>query len=319
VNNGLLAAWQNGNTQGAWELGIHPSPDLRSLINPTGVLYVAGADPLADDAGLLGVLKQNAACLVVQELFLTETARAADVVLPALPFTHREGSYTSGERRVQRFYLAVPSRTEARADFTITAQIALRLGHTLEGRSAAQVFKRLADQIPAFEGLDYAALAETEPQYPLIGRQDLYYGGTSYDNHQGLGKTLALVMAAGPGVNLPEPFDSRPSRLPGAEGNRALAVVPVTRLYDQGTTLTPSRILQPRLTRACLLLGPADLDRLGLQVGETVQVSLDGRAYTLEVLLEEGAPAGVGLIPRSVGVPIHGPALAQVQRAPVMA
>ena len=59
----------------------------------------------------------------VQELFLTETARLAEVVLPAQAFSEREGSYTNGERRVQRFYPGVPPGPQVRADFTITAQI----------------------------------------------------------------------------------------------------------------------------------------------------------------------------------------------------
>ena len=64
---------------------------------------------------------------MVQELFLTATAKLADVVLPAQSFIEREGSYTSGERRVQRFYPAVPPKAAYLPDFRITAQIGERL------------------------------------------------------------------------------------------------------------------------------------------------------------------------------------------------
>jgi NADH-quinone oxidoreductase subunit G len=67
------------------------------------------ADPLRDDAELADAVR-GTGFLVVQELFLTATARAADVVFPAQAFTEREGSVTSGDRRVQRFYPAVPTR-----------------------------------------------------------------------------------------------------------------------------------------------------------------------------------------------------------------
>ena len=61
---------------------------------------------MGDDPSLTDVVR-DAGFVVVQDLFLTETAKLADVVLPAQPFTEREGTYTSGERRVQRFYPAV--------------------------------------------------------------------------------------------------------------------------------------------------------------------------------------------------------------------
>jgi len=74
----------------------------------------------------------RAAFVVVQDLFLTETAKLADVVLPASPYTEREGSYTSGERRVQRSTQCCrPARP--RADFAIAAQIGQRMGCLSKG------------------------------------------------------------------------------------------------------------------------------------------------------------------------------------------
>ena len=86
------------------------------------VVYIVAADPAGDDPSLAEALK-SARAVIVQELFLTETAKLADVVLPAQAYTEREGSFTSGERRVQRFYPAVPPRGQARPDFAITAQV----------------------------------------------------------------------------------------------------------------------------------------------------------------------------------------------------
>ncbi len=73
--------------------------------------------------------------VVVQDISLTATAGLADVVLPAQAYTEREGTFTSGERRVQRFYPAVPVTGEARPDFVITSQIARQMGYILEGTS----------------------------------------------------------------------------------------------------------------------------------------------------------------------------------------
>jgi NADH-quinone oxidoreductase subunit G len=126
--------------------------------------------------------------VVVQELFLTETARLADVVFPAQAFTEREGSLTSGERRVQRFYPAVSVLPDCRADFQIAGMLAQRLGLDVESQFAARVMGRLVAKARRFAEIGanpYRRLAETEAQWPIIGRADLYYGGTMYENSQG--------------------------------------------------------------------------------------------------------------------------------------
>lgn len=130
INNGLVAVWPHNNTQGAWDMGLHPNLLPGYKANPkndsgaadiyTGLasgkiqaLYVMGADPLGD--GLMAGRSQLD-FLVVQELFLTETAKIADVVLPAQSWAEREGTYTNGERRVQRFYPAIPVVGDSRPD-----------------------------------------------------------------------------------------------------------------------------------------------------------------------------------------------------------
>jgi NADH-quinone oxidoreductase subunit G len=140
---------------------------------------------------------------VVQELFETETAKLADVVLPAQAYTEREGTVTSGERRVQRFYPAVPALEGTKADFAITSQVAKQMGVILEGTSASVVFEIMAADNSSFAGLNYARLAETEPQWPIVGRGDMYYGGTTYANKQGLGVQLSNAAQRGEKVGLP--------------------------------------------------------------------------------------------------------------------
>ena len=189
-NNGLIGVWPHANDQGAWELGFQPASDLADRLAGK-LVYVIAADPAGDDPKLAEALK-GAATVIVQELFLTETAKLADIVLPAQAYTERDGSFTSGERRVQRFYPAVPPQAQARPDFEITAKIATGLGLDIEGRSASHVMDRLAASVKAFSGVSYLKLAEVTDQYPIVGRADLYYGGTTYENKQGLGVQLAL-------------------------------------------------------------------------------------------------------------------------------
>jgi NADH-quinone oxidoreductase subunit G len=155
------------------------------------IVYIAAADPAGDDPKLAEALK-SAKSVIVQELFLTETASLADIVLPAQACTERDGSYTSGERRVQRFYPAVTALGETKTDYAITALIAAKLGLELEDRSALLVMDRIAASVPAFAAISYGKLVEVTRQWPIIGRSDLYYGGTSYQNSQGLGVHLIL-------------------------------------------------------------------------------------------------------------------------------
>ncbi len=298
VNNGLVAVWQRANDQGAWDAGFRPVEDLPAALRKAEVVLIAAADPAGDDPQLAQALEETG-FVIVQELFMTETARRAHLVLPVQAFTEREGSFTSGERRVQRFYPALPPRPQTRPDFAVTAGIGKALGLDIEGRAASLVFLRLAQTLPAYTGLTYTQLAEVTQQYPLIGRSDLYYGGTAYDNHQGLGVPLPLLPAAQPVVV------SAPRSTPSVmtdEGEILLA--PVTRLYDRGSTVLPSTLLHQRLAGRTLRLNPQTAADFGLSAGDTVRLSQNGWTAEAQVELDEDLPLKVGLAVRSTGLPL---------------
>jgi NADH-quinone oxidoreductase subunit G len=299
-NNGLIGVWPRANDQGAWEQGLRPATDLAKAFHDKAVYFLA-ADPVGDDSNLSEALK-GAKFVAVQELFLTATAQLADVVLPAQAYTEREGSFTSGERRVQRFYPAVPPRPETRADFAITASIAKELGFELEASSASLVMERLAASFKAFAGVSYRKLAETSEQWPIVGRRDLYYGGTTYENKQGLGVQLAL--------NALVPIQSISVKSLRPDEDHWLAV-PVTRLYDCGITVTTSELLRAHIGATAVILHPDTAAKLGVADGEQVKVN----GFQAEVRLDATVPASVALLPRSMGVPIDAPAVAVVKKA----
>jgi len=299
ANNGLIGVWPKANDQGAWEIGFRPEEDLAKVFKGK-VVYIVAADPAGDDPALAAALKE-AKFVAVQELFLTATARLADVVLPAQAYTERDGSFTSAERRVQRFYPAVPVRGEARADFAITAQIADRAGLKLEDRSALAVMDQLAASVPAFAGLSFRRLAEVSEQWPIVGRSDLFYGGTLYENSQGMGVQLAPSARGGERVSIP-PVKRRTALRPQEE---ACLAVPVTRLYDRGITVSTSGLLQARIGEAAVLVHPSLAKKLGLEA--LAEIRLDGSTLQLKVRLDETVPASVALLPRSMGIPIAEP------------
>jgi NADH-quinone oxidoreductase subunit G len=299
-NNGLIGVWPRANDQGAWEIGFRPAADLAKAIKGKAV-YILAADAVGDDPHLQEALK-GAKFVVVQELFLTATAMLADVVLPAQAYTEREGSFTSGERRVQRFYPAVPPRPETMADFSITAAIAKELGFEMEESSASLVMDGLAASVKAFAGISYRKLAETHEQWPIVGRRDLYYGGTTYENRQGLGVQLAL--------NAPFPVKSAAMKSLRPDEDQWLAV-PVTRIYDRGLTVSTSELLLPHIGVAAVFLHPDSAAKLGVKAGEQLKVN----GFQAEVRLDETVPASVALLPRSMGFPINAPVVAGLKKA----
>jgi len=306
-DNGLIGVWQRVNDQGAWEIGFRPEADLASALKNKTV-YVVGADPAGDDPALAKALKA-AKFVAVQDLFETETARLADVVFAAKAYPEREGTFTSGERRVQRFYRAVPAPGEAKADFAITSQIARQMGFILEGTSVAIVFEILAESVRAFSGLDYGKLAEVRPQWPVVGRGDLYYGGTTYENKQGLGVQLIPAAQAGETVRLP----AIPKVVALRPKENKLLAVPVTKLYDRGTTVAPAELLNQRIGAAFVGLHSMAAEKLGVTAGERVRLSLDGVSSEAVVKIDDSISAGVALVPRSMGLPISGPMAAEVK------
>jgi len=339
-NNGLLGVWQRANDQGAWDMGFRPVDDVPAALGSARALYLVGTDPISDEPSLLTADKRHPAdkvrpFVVVQDLFMTPTARLADVVLPVQAYTEREGSYTSGERRVQRFYPALPQpsgsadsafptdkqhpadivrpKDRPAADFAITGRIAQRLGMDLEFLAASRVMARIAESVAGYDGLSYQKLAEVHEQWPIIGRADLYYGGTSYENRQGLGVQLTPAVQRGisPALGWINPGEIE-------EPQEGLLAVPVTRLYDRGSLLLYSKVLQPLLPSPYIELNPVDAGKMQIQHGQTLQVVLGEGGYSASVTsvmtarLVENVPPGVALVPRSLGLMLKQPSPIQL-------
>ena len=153
-----------------WGADLSAEPGLTSeqmLAGGVKALYVMGAGParhVARDAGdPLGQLD----FLVVQDMFLTETAMRADVVLPAVSFTEKEGSFTSTERNVQVVRQAMQPLPGARADWEILMGVARALGLGWTYLSPAQILSEIARTTPLYAGASRRALGESGARWPL--------------------------------------------------------------------------------------------------------------------------------------------------------
>jgi len=351
ANNGMLGVWPGANYQGAWELGIKSNPNLRSALQSAGALYIAAADPAGDDPAYLGQTGFGGkAFVVVQDLYLTQTARLADVVLPAQSWVEREGTYTSGERRVQRFYRVLPDiskpihRIESPginkapllatgekildgplADFSIPALISRRMGLdiSLNAFNAAGVFDQISASVPVFSGLSYTQLSEVTEQWPIFGREDLFYGGTGYENAQGLGVTLPLGEYQGESSPQLAGTTVEFVRMP----KLGQIAFPINRLYDRGRTLLPSKLLAQRIDQPYIHINLHDAARLQVDEGDMVQLSIASQdshsegpptqAQTVVVMarLDSELPERVVLVPRSFGIPVDRPTQVDLRQA----
>ncbi len=178
ANSGLLPLYPHANTQGVFDMtSPQAAPASADVVWAVGV----GADEALPSGGFL----------IVQDILNTALAQRADVVLPALSFAEREGTFTSGDRRVQRFYRALPALGQAKPDWWIAQEAAKRMNASWSYQSPAHVFVDIAAKVPHYAALSYEGISAGEAQWPPMGRGDLYYGGTVYDNEGGIGTRYA--------------------------------------------------------------------------------------------------------------------------------
>ena len=131
-------------------------------------LYIVGENPLVSDPDLNHAEKSidNLDFLVVQDIFLTETARHADVVLPSCCFAEKDGTFTNTERRVQRVRKAVDAPGESMDDWKIICEIATRMGYKMAYENSEAIMKEIAQVTPSYAGITYDRIAYEGIHWP---------------------------------------------------------------------------------------------------------------------------------------------------------
>lgn len=173
----LLRGKSNG--QGAMDMGCVPAANGQSLpqmidsvlAGKIKTMYVMGENVAAGGAKAVEALGKLS-FLVVQDMFMTETARMANVILPSASFAERDGTFTNSERRIQRVRKAVEPQGSARADWQIICDVAKALGAEKDFtfKSAEEVFTAITKAVPSYAGMSYAALEKPEAvQWPAAG------------------------------------------------------------------------------------------------------------------------------------------------------
>jgi len=131
-------------------------------------LYVIGENPLVSDPDVNHAEKSldNLDFLVVQDIFLTETAELADVVLPATCYAEKNGTFVNTERRVQRIRKAIEPPGESRDDWEIISEIATRMGYRMTYDSSRQIMEEIAAVTPSYAGISYDRIEHEGIHWP---------------------------------------------------------------------------------------------------------------------------------------------------------
>jgi formate dehydrogenase major subunit len=251
-----------------------------------------GDNPFLSDPNVNKVRKAlaNLEFLCVQDIFLTETAEVADVILPATSFFEKDGTYTNSDRRVQIGRKVLDPPGQARLDWQLVCEIATRMGHPMNYESAEEVFAEFTSLAPSYAGLDYENLKPTGKLWPCPdpetsdGVQLLF--GDGFPTASGRGKFV--------------PVDHQPAaELPDGEYPFILNTGRVLEHWHTGTMTRRARVLNAIEPEAHCQMNPNDLVELDVDSGGLVTLSTRRGSITLR------ARATVGVARGNVFVPFH--------------
>jgi formate dehydrogenase alpha subunit len=226
-------------------------------------MFVMGENPMVSDAdvGHVGGKLESLEFLVVQDIFLTETARLADVVLPAASAAEKDGTFTNTDRRVQRVRAAVPCPGQALPDWRILNMLSERLGFGPGPESPEAVMAEIALAAPIYGGVDYRRIESEGLVWPC---PDKGHPGTPILHRESFprGKGRFVPVNAQP-----------PAETPDADYPLTLGTGRVLEHYHTGTMTRRSEGLNRIVPECFVEMNPADAARLGVVQGQRVRVA----------------------------------------------
>src|SRR6266540_1540504 len=256
-------------------------------------LFIMGENPMMSEPNLNETRKHmtHLEFLVAQDLFINESGAFADIFLPATPFAEKEGTFSNTDRRVQRVRVAQPPRGEARPDWEIICDLALRIEARL-GRETAkwdysgpeEVLREMASVNQDYAGITYDRIDKVGLIYPV---PDLNHPGTptlfTESFPRGRGKFIPLDYVP----VMEEPDDEYPFIL---TTGRVLE-------HWHGGTMTRNSALDEAYPEARVDIHPADAEMHGIRNGDPVKVQSRRGEVVLRVTVTEKTSVGVLFIP----------------------
>jgi formate dehydrogenase (NADP+) alpha subunit len=254
----------------AWGMSLNPKPGIpvtemmeAAQQGKIKVMYIAGENPLLSEpySGHTKLAMQGLDFMVVEDIFPTETALIADVILPAAAFAEKDGTFTSTERRIQKLAQAVSPPGEAMADWRIISRLAALMGHAFDYESSAQIMEEIASLTPIYGGVHYDRLDDYGLQWPCRNRLDpgtpiLHVGKFS----RGLGKFHA--------VEYHPPAESVSTDYP-----LILTTGRVLEHWHTGSMSRRCEVLDKLLPQGAVDIHPEDAGKLGIMEGDMVTLA----------------------------------------------
>jgi formate dehydrogenase major subunit len=253
-------------------------------------MYIEGENPAMSDPdlnharGALAMLDH----LVVQDLFLTETAFHADVVLPASAFAEKTGTFTNTDRRVQIGRPVIKPPGDARQDWWIIQEIGKRLGLPWNYSTPADVFAELAIATPSFKNITWERLErEGAVTYPVDGPDvpgnDIIFV-KGFPTANGRGKIV--------------PANIRPpDEVPDMEYPMILSTGRVLEHWHTGAMTRRAGVLDELEPEAMAFLSPRELHRLDMKAGDRLKLETRRGAVELSVRADRDVPVGMVFLP----------------------
>jgi len=252
-------------------------------------LFVMGENPMLSDPDLNHARHclEQAEFLVVQDIFLTETARMAHVVLPGVSFAEKDGTFTATDRRVQRVRQAIPPVGDARQDWEIVCQIArLMGGKGFEYSSPQEIMVEVARLTPSYGGVSYERLEQLGSlQWPCPTPE---HAGTAYLHKGKFSRGLGLFTAI--------PYKPA-AELPDTEYPFTLTTGRIMFHFHTGTMTRRSKKLASEVPEAYIEIHPEDAKRIGLNGGRRVRVVSRRGQIELGARITERIKPGIVFIP----------------------
>jgi predicted molibdopterin-dependent oxidoreductase YjgC len=251
-------------------------------------LYILGENPLVSDPNLHHVEEglHKLDFLVVQDIFLTETARLADVVLPGVSFAEKLGTISNTERRVQLTQPAITPSGNVRQDYEIIADLAARFGHEFP-RTPEGLFREIRDLTPSYAGLTYERIRDVGIPWPC-------------PNEDHPGTRVLHVGKFARGLALLTPIEYRPpAENPDGEYDLVMSTGRILQHFHTGSMTRRSVALDALVPAGHVELHPDEARKHGIATGDRVAViTRRGRIETSALVTERVAPG-------SIFVPFH--------------
>jgi formate dehydrogenase major subunit len=283
--------------EAAWGVPLDPQPGLTVVEITKGALegtirgmYMVGENPFLSDPNINKVRKalSNLEFLAVQDIFLTETAEFADVVLPASSFFEKEGTYTNTDRRVQIGRPALAPPGEARLDWQVICDLSNRLGYPMKYETPADVFAEFASLTQSYAGLTYGHLGTTGKIWPCP------------DPERELGEIVLFrdrfPTPSGRGKFVPCEF-THADELPDPDYPMVLNTGRVLEHWHTGTMTRRSQALDALQPGPFAELHPLDLAAVGAADGDDVTVRSKRGAIRLPARASDHVQRGCVFIP----------------------